>query len=130
MTLFGVFNLGIDIGKAGLDRGQFVAANPAAQDFSAPGFGIERPRSSSLADQRNREGEIICSDDQNDLAFALRVHAMFGVIRIDESFSRFGIRDLIAGGHDIVAAPAKDGQQGFAIAGLGGADEGRDGLLR
>src|SRR5262249_19641837 len=69
-SLLCIFVLRVDIGEAGLNGPQLVAADAAKKNFFASGRGVELPRA-LLAHERNGKREIVLPDDQDGLAVAL-----------------------------------------------------------
>ena len=58
-VLAGVFALGLDVGAHRLERGQFVLADAAVQDFLLAGLGVEEPPAILLHDgNRERPGVV------------------------------------------------------------------------
>ena len=91
--LLRIFVLRIDIGKAGLNRVEFVAPNAPVQDLKPAGGRIERPVRFP-ADERNREREVVGSHDQESLV-AFHVHIVLGIVGTHEPFAGFAVCDFI-----------------------------------
>src|SRR5262249_47958975 len=88
--------LRVHIGKAGLNRVEFVVADAPSEDFLPASHGVERPSSILVARQWDRERIIIVADHQDRLAVAPHRNLMLGVIGGDETRANGVVGDFVA----------------------------------
>ena len=94
-VLLGIFILCVDIGKAGLDRVQFVASDAPVEDLEPACGGVELPTGLG-ARQRNRERKIVVAKYDDGFLVALSLDRMLCIIGCGESLKRFGIGNVVA----------------------------------
>src|SRR4029077_19986473 len=101
----GIFVLRVDVGEAGLDGVDLVAADAAEEDLLPAGFVIEAPRV-ALVHQRDREREIVFSDDQRR-TLALGMDLVLLVVGREELLANLLVGHLVAGRDDVLAGRAE-----------------------
>ena len=92
--------LGVDIGESRLNRLEFVASDPAVEDFNTTGRGVEFPARLRL-EKRDREGKIVLAQHQDRPLAGLHADGMLGLIGIHESLSRVCILHAVPGIDDL-----------------------------
>src|SRR4029077_13561489 len=128
-VLFGVFILGVDIGKTNPDGVELVAADPPVENFATTLLGIEGPLP-GLADQRDRKRIVIVADHQDGFAVAVRRDLVLGVVGFQKTLTDRVVGNLVAGRDDVVAIGTENGKLGVLIVSADGADERRGRFVR
>src|SRR5262249_6762175 len=106
MILLGVFVLGVDVGKTGLNRVELVTPDAAEEYFLATGGGVEPPHV-ILADEGDWERKILRPDHHDRPVVAFLGDLVLRVIGIQKFLAPRGVGDIIPGRHDIRAVPAE-----------------------
>src|SRR5215469_18710504 len=96
-----VFSLSLRHCSADFDNRQFIAADPAVQDFFSSSNRIERPPSISVLFQRDGESEIVGPHKKNLAAIRHPAPAVHRLITSHECIYALLVLHRIAGGNQV-----------------------------